>query len=139
AGAVAPPVLRAVVGHAAQRLRRHRGLQRVEVDVGVGDGDLQVDRVGRVVVHAGRGVGGAEVPGELVLVGEDVAARAGGVALRAQRRVVEEAPAGDDLRRLRGVQGDVGDLGPGGQVDDGDAVVEAVDDVELAAGLVEGE
>ena len=96
ARAVAAPVHRAVVRHAAQALRRHRALQRMED----GSPAAEVERVR--VVHA-RVVGIAEVPGQAVEVAEDVAARARRLAVAGRRaRVVEERPARDDARRARG-------------------------------------
>ena len=74
--AIAAPVQRAVGRHAAQRLRRHRALHRME-----GRRSRQErDRL-RLRCSADRGVGVAEVPGQAVEVAEDVAARAGGLAV----------------------------------------------------------
>src|SRR5690349_23649648 len=76
-GAVATPVHRAVVGQAAQALRRHRALHRVEDGLHEPPGDqvLQGAEEGPGVVHLHL-VWVAEIPGQAVEVTEHVAARA---------------------------------------------------------------
>ena len=132
AGAIAAPVHRPVVRHAAETLRRHRALHRVEVRV-----DERTHAEGTWVVQHDV-VGVAEVPSEAVEVGEDVAAGARGIAVaRREPGIVEKVPAGDDARGLRVVERDVRLLVAGRGAEHRDRVVEARQHVELRAALVE--
>ena len=128
AGAVAAPVHRSMVRHAAQALRGHRSLHGV-MAVQQPDrrgGDLERPRDG---LH--RAVRIAEIPGQAVEVAGDVATGAGRIPVaRGERRVVEERPPGDHARRLGVVHGDVPDLPAGDRIDDRDRVVEAGQRVE---------
>ena len=131
AGAIAAPVHRPAVRHAAQGLRRHRALQRME-RLATAD---RADRV-RIQVHGVVGI--AEIPGETVEVGEHVAARARRLAVaRGEARVVEHRPAVAHGRGLGIVQRMLRDLGAGGGVDHLHGVVEAGEHVEPRARLVE--
>ena len=129
-----PPVHRALPGHAAQALGRHRALQRMEVGILA---DVELERV-RVVQHLAPRV--AEIPSEAVEVAEDMARRARRLAVaRRRRRVVEERPPVDDRGRLGIVQTSVVDLEACRGVDRRDRVVETGRDVEPPARLVEDE
>src|SRR5262249_23736916 len=104
ARAVAAPVHRAVVRHAAQALGGHRTLQRVEGRVG--RLDLEGERIRDDDV-----VGVPEVPRQAVEVAEDVAARARRLAVAGrQPGVVEEGPPVQDGRGLRRVDRQGGGL-----------------------------
>ncbi len=141
--AIAAPVHVAAVDHAAQRLRGHRALHRVQlvrvagaVDVrACGDAELDVDRRRRLIA-----VGVAEVPRQVVHVAEHVAAGARGLAVRGGGgRVVEEGTTGDHLRRLGRVQRRVRDFLARAQIEHGDAVVEARRDEQAVIRVVERE
>ena len=130
----------AVIGHAAEGLRRHRTLQRVEVLVDrrrkIEGADGEVQRV----VENYRVEGIAEIPGQRVQVAVDVATATGRLAIaRGQIGVVHEDTARHHLRRLGIGQPQVAGLRATRQIDDGDAVVGTGQHVELAAGLVQGE
>ena len=135
AGAVAAPVHRPVVRHAAQALRGHRSLHRMMAVE-------QPERRGRNLERPRNGlhraVRIAEVPGQAVEVAADVATGAGRVAVaRRERRVVEERTPGDHARRLGVVHGDVPDLPARDRIDDRDRVVEAGQRVEAMLVLLE--
>ena len=88
---VAAPVHGAVVHQAAQCLRRHRALHRMEA------GQERVRLPGRRRNEGARGI--AEIPAEMVRVAEDVAARARLVAVgRAEAGVEVPAPVHDPVR-----------------------------------------
>jgi len=81
-----------------------------------------------------RVVGVAEVPCEAVEIAEDVARGARRLAVAGREvGVVEEAASVDDAGGLRIVERDVVDLDARRRVDDGNAVVEAGEDVQPAA------
>jgi hypothetical protein len=144
--AVAAPVHRAVVVHAAQALGGHRALDRhVEAEDRREPRQQRRDHRRRDGVdHAQRGdrqrdaAGVAEVPGQVVVVAADVAGRAGGDAV-ARREVGVVQVLAADLHRLGlGVEhADLADLGAGAQVDDRDAVVEAGQHVGAIAVAIE--
>ena len=132
AGAVAAPVHRPLVRHAAQALRRHRPLQGVE--------RRAATRAEGIVVREGHVVGVAEVPGEAVEVCEDVAGRTRRLAVaRRELRVVEHRTPVAHARRLRVVDRDVRRLETRRRVHDGDRVVEARHHVEAPARFIEDE
>ena len=131
AGSVAAPVHRSLIRQTAQGLRRHRPFQRVKRNEearrsqGVGVGLHDVVRV-------------AEVPGEAVEVGEDMAGRARRLAVaRGEACVVQERPPLDHLRRLGVVQRVLADLVPGRGVDHLHRIVEAGQHIEAMVGFVE--
>ena len=114
----------------AQALRAGGALERVE-------GHAERARIG-----IGRDVAirVPEIPREIVLVREDVTARARGFAVaRCERGVVQEPAPLDDAGGLRIVERKVDELASGPEVDHGDRVVEARGDVEAVAQLVERE
>ena len=77
---------------------------------------------------------------EAVEIAEDVAARAGGLAVGGRElRVVEEGASVDDAGRLGIVHGHVRDLAARGQIDGRDGVVEASQHIQAIARLVERE
>ena len=123
-------VYRLVVEHGG-----HVRRQPVLVDADEVDREAEVDRH-RVGAHVEVGV--AEVPGELVLVAEDVAARAGGLAVRGGlHRVVEHRPPLHHRLRLRIRERERRLLAPGRQIHDRHRVVEAREHVEPVVRLVE--
>src|SRR5262249_10805727 len=131
ARAVAAPVHRAVVRHAAQALGGHRTLQRVEGRVG--RLDLEGERIRDDDV-----VGVPEVPRQAVEVAEDVAARARGLAVAGrQPGVVEAGPPVQDGRGLRRVDRQVRDLLRRRELHHRDGVVEAGEDVGPVVRVVE--
>ena len=133
-GAIAARVQRAVRREAAQRLRDHRALHRVEAWSG---SPLPWCGCGFGVTTSS---GIAEIPAEAVEVAEDVAARARRLAVaRGQHGVVEERPPRDDRGRLGVVQRVRLERRARGRVDHRDRVVEAREHVEPAARLVEHE
>ena len=127
---------RSVVGHAAQALGRERPLHRLKIVIERGERKREIDP-GRIVVRDLVLVRVAEVPGQVVVVAEDVTGRARGVAVGADRGVVEEAPAARDARRLGVEHRHVVHFAPLLGVDDRNRVVEAGQHVELAPVLVE--
>ena len=134
AGAVAAPVHRSGAGHAAQALRRHRALHRMERAAAADAERVRIGDDGAERI--------AEVPRQAVEVAEDVAARAGVVAVsRRAERVVEEAAA-DLRRRRRRIVAQRHDRGlrarrAVGVADHRDRVVDAIHDVEPVVGGVE--
>ena len=141
AGAVAAPVHRAVVGHPAQALRRHRTLHRLEDGIhGLPRDQVEQGAGERPGVVEQRPVRVAEIPRQAVEIAEHVAGRAGRVAVaRRDRGVVEEPAADHDARRLRVVHRHVRRLRPGRRVDDRDRVVEARQHIDLPSLFVEDE
>ena len=136
AGAVAPPVHGAMVGHTAQALGGHGTLQGLEgLELGIGEERWRSEGAW---VGQGLGVRIPQVPGQAVEVAEDVAAAAGrGAVARGQASIVEVGPALHHAGGFGIGQVQVVRLHPARRVDDGDPVVEAGQHVESLPGLVE--